>query len=243
MHCRHEQLSIRMAVGSALHHSFQPPHRSVIDVAVQTGTWIDISSDENDTRSSETNLSPTSTRPFAIFSTPEPVAPVPSTDDHACVLPTACSVPILHFCGDSVGIQGCVSLNNVLSSLVRNPVVPQIPEKIVETVNAIPQEWISERIVDIPVAQRNRPSSRALQQCRNRLSPKEENASRKLHRTSRCQCTIFHLSPCSSVLVKKIEDTEILGSLLTEGADTHSALRCRLQKATTAMRQDVAFYR
>ena len=141
-----------MAVGSALHHSFQPPHRSVIDVAVQTCTWIDISSDENDTWSSETNLSPTSTRPFATFSTPEPVALVPSTDDHACVLLTACSVPILHFSGDSVGIQGCVSLNNVLSSLVRNPVVPQIPEKIVETVNAIPQEWISERIVDIPVA-------------------------------------------------------------------------------------------
>ena len=28
----------------------------------------------------------------------------------------------------------------------------QMPEQIVETVNAIPQEWISECIVDIPVA-------------------------------------------------------------------------------------------
>ena len=65
---------------------------------------------------------------------------------------TAYSVPILHFSGDSVGIQSCVPLNNVLSCLVRNPVVPQMPEQIVETVNAIPQEWISERIVDIPVA-------------------------------------------------------------------------------------------
>ena len=43
-------------------------------------------------------------------------------------------------------------LNNVLSSLVRNPVVPQMPEQIVETVNTIQQEWISERIVDTPVA-------------------------------------------------------------------------------------------
>ena len=59
---------------------------------------------------------------------------------------------ILHFSGDSVGIQSCVPLNDVLSCLIRNPVVPQMPEQIVETVNAIPQEWISERIVDIPVA-------------------------------------------------------------------------------------------
>ena len=53
---------------------------------------------------------------------------------------TAYSVSILHFSGDSVGIQSCVSLNNVLFCLVRNPVVPQMPEQIVETVNAIPQE-------------------------------------------------------------------------------------------------------
>ena len=66
---------------------------------------------------------------------------------------TAYSVPILQFSGDSVGIQSCVPLNDVLSCLVRNPaVVPQTPEQIVETVNAIPQEWISEGIVDISVA-------------------------------------------------------------------------------------------
>ena len=65
---------------------------------------------------------------------------------------TAYSVPILHFSGDRVGIQCCVSLNDVLSCLVRNPVVPKIPEQIVETVNAIPQEWISEGIVHISVA-------------------------------------------------------------------------------------------
>ena len=64
---------------------------------------------------------------------------------------TAYSVPILHFSGDSVGIQSCVPLNNVFSCMVRNPDVPQMPEQIVETVSAIPQEWISERIVDIPV--------------------------------------------------------------------------------------------
>ena len=50
---------------------------------------------------------------------------------------TAFSVPILHFSGDSIGIQSCVPLNDVLS-------VPQMPEQIVE--------WISERVVDIPVA-------------------------------------------------------------------------------------------
>ena len=44
------------------------------------------------------------------------------------------------------------SLNDVLSCLLRNPVVPQMPEHIVETVNAIPQKWISEFTVDIPVA-------------------------------------------------------------------------------------------
>ena len=65
---------------------------------------------------------------------------------------TAYSVPILHFSGDSVGIQSCVPLNHVLSCLVQNHVVPQMPEQIVEIVNAIPQEWISERIVDISVA-------------------------------------------------------------------------------------------
>ena len=65
---------------------------------------------------------------------------------------TAYSVPILHFSGDSVGIESCVPLNNVVSCLAPNPVVPQMPEQIVETVNAIPQEWIAERIVDIPVA-------------------------------------------------------------------------------------------
>ena len=82
----------------------------------------------------------------------EPVAPALSTDDHVCVLFAANSVPILRFSGDSVGIQGCVPLNNVLSSMVRNPVVPQIHEQIVETVNAILQEWISRRSADIPVA-------------------------------------------------------------------------------------------
>ena len=65
---------------------------------------------------------------------------------------TAYSVPILHFSGDSVGIESCVPLNNVVSCLAPNPVVPQMPEQIVETVTAIPQEWIAERIVDIPVA-------------------------------------------------------------------------------------------
>ena len=64
----------------------------------------------------------------------------------------AYSVPILHFSGDSVGIQSCVPLNGVLSCSVRSRVVPQMSEQMVETVNAIPQEWISERIVDIPVA-------------------------------------------------------------------------------------------
>ena len=87
------------AVESALHHSVQRPHRPLVDVAVQTCTWIDISStdnDENDTLSSET-------------------------------METALEFKVVS-------------------------VVPQIHEQIVETVNAIPQEWISERIVDIPVA-------------------------------------------------------------------------------------------
>ena len=34
---------------------------------------------------------------------------------------TAYSVPILHFSGDSVGIQSCVPLNNVLSCMVPEP--------------------------------------------------------------------------------------------------------------------------
>ena len=34
--------------------------------------------------------------------------------------------------------------------MVRNPVVPQMPERIVETVNAIPKDWISERICGHP---------------------------------------------------------------------------------------------
>ena len=63
---------------------------------------------------------------------------------------TAYSVSILHFSGDSVGIQRCVPPNNVFPCMVRNLVVPQMPEQIVETVNAIPQEWTSERIVDNP---------------------------------------------------------------------------------------------
>ena len=76
---------------------------------------------------------------------------------------TAYSVPILHFSGDNVGIQSCVLLNDVLSCLFRNRIVPQTPEQIVETVNALPQEWISQHIVDIPVAwQRNRPARRSL---------------------------------------------------------------------------------
>ena len=57
---RHEQLSIRMALESALHHSGQRPHRQLIDVLVQTCTWIDMSStdksDANDALSSETIL-------------------------------------------------------------------------------------------------------------------------------------------------------------------------------------------
>ena len=67
----------------------------------------------------------------------EQVSPAPSTDDHTGVLTAAYSVPILHFSGDSGGIQSCVSLNDVRSGMVRNPVVPQMPEQIVETVNAI----------------------------------------------------------------------------------------------------------
>ena len=59
---------------------------------------------------------------------------------------TAYSVPILHFSGNNVGIQSCVPLNDVLSCLFRNRIVPQI------TVNAIPHEWISQHLVDIPVA-------------------------------------------------------------------------------------------
>ena len=74
MHWRHEQLSIRTAVESALQHSVQRPHCPLIDVAVQTCTWIEVSStdksDENDILSSETDLSPTSTRPFATSTTP-----------------------------------------------------------------------------------------------------------------------------------------------------------------------------
>ena len=40
----------------------------------------------------------------------------------------------------------------MMSSLVCSETLPQMPEHIVETVNAIPQEWISELTVDIPVA-------------------------------------------------------------------------------------------
>ena len=65
---------------------------------------------------------------------------------------TAFSVPILHFSGDSVGVQSCVPLKNVLSKYGPKPCCAAEPDQIVETVNAIPQEWISERIVDIPVA-------------------------------------------------------------------------------------------
>ena len=70
MHLRHEQLSIRMAVESALHHSCQRPYRPLIDAAVQTCTWIDTSSnksDENDALSSVTNLSPHINRTFCDF--------------------------------------------------------------------------------------------------------------------------------------------------------------------------------
>ena len=42
MHWRHEQLSIRLAVESALHHNVQRPHRPLIDGAVQTCTWTDM---------------------------------------------------------------------------------------------------------------------------------------------------------------------------------------------------------
>ena len=84
VHWRHEQLSIRMAVESALHHSCQRPYRPRIDAGVQTCTWTDISSNksyEDDAFSSVANLSPTSTGPLATSTTPEfprnldPIAP------------------------------------------------------------------------------------------------------------------------------------------------------------------------
>ena len=70
VHWRYDQLSIRFASESALHHSFQRPYRPLIDAAVQTCTWTDMfsnKSDESDALSSVTNLCPTSTGPFCDF--------------------------------------------------------------------------------------------------------------------------------------------------------------------------------
>ena len=65
---------------------------------------------------------------------------------------TAFSVPSCISLETALEFKVVSTLNDVLSCLLRNPVVPQMPEHIVETVNAIPQEWISELTVDIPVA-------------------------------------------------------------------------------------------
>ena len=77
------------------------------------------------------------------------IALAPAIDDHVCVLFAAYSVPIMHFSGDSVGIRGCVPLKKCPLVCSPKPVVLENHEQIVETVNAIPHEWISERIVDI----------------------------------------------------------------------------------------------
>ena len=127
-HGRHEQFSIRMALASATHHS----HMRVANVDTQT---------DDDVPAATINCS------TALAATHASTATLTLVD---APVTTAYSVPILHFSGDSVGIQSCVPLNNDFSCVVRNPVVPQMPEQIVETVNAIPQEWTSERIVGNP---------------------------------------------------------------------------------------------